>query len=106
MELTAAWQTEELPRERLTVADEREQILFYLVEVLYRVVPAFYEEIAQALEKLYGTEAGSARVPAIRPCRILGGRRHGRQPRRARQEHPRGAGAPAEIGRASCRERV
>src|SRR5204863_450224 len=58
MELTAAWQTEELPRERLTVADEREQILFYLVEVLYRVVPAFYEEIAQALEKLYGTNAG------------------------------------------------
>src|SRR5260370_29302194 len=57
MELTAAWQTEELPRERLTVADEREQILFYLVEILYRVVPAFYEEIAQALEKLYGTDA-------------------------------------------------
>ena len=28
MELTTAWQTEELPRERLTVADEREQILF------------------------------------------------------------------------------
>src|SRR5437660_226941 len=65
MELTAAWQTEELPRERLTVADEREQILFYLVEILYRVVPAFYEEIAQALEKLYGTEAGATRVPAI-----------------------------------------
>src|SRR5213595_2916800 len=65
MELTAAWQTEELPRERLTVADEREQILFYLVEVLYRVVPAFYEEIAQALEKLYGTDAGATRVPAI-----------------------------------------
>jgi len=65
MELTAAWQTEELPRERLTVADEREQILFYLVEILYRVVPAFYEEIAQALEKLYGTDAGATRVPAI-----------------------------------------
>jgi phosphoenolpyruvate carboxylase len=65
MELTAAWQTEELPRERLTVADEREQILFYLVEILYRVVPAFYEEIAQALEKLYGTNAGATRVPAI-----------------------------------------
>jgi phosphoenolpyruvate carboxylase len=63
MELTAAWQTEELPRERLTVADEREQILFYLVEILYRVVPAFYEEIGQALEKLYG--AGGGRVPSI-----------------------------------------
>ena len=66
MELTTAWQTEELPRERLTVADEREQILFYLVEILYRVVPAFYEEIAQALEKVYGAPAGSAaRLPAI-----------------------------------------
>jgi phosphoenolpyruvate carboxylase len=65
MELTTAWQTEELPRERLTAADEREQILFYLVEILYRVVPAFYEEIAQALAKVYGTRAAAARVPPI-----------------------------------------
>ncbi|HEY0767698.1 MAG TPA: phosphoenolpyruvate carboxylase [Steroidobacteraceae bacterium] len=65
MELTAAWQTEELPRERLTVADEREQILFYLVEILYRVIPAFYEEIAQALDKVYGANTGATRVPAI-----------------------------------------
>jgi len=65
VELTTAWQTEELPRERLTVADEREQILFYLVEILYRVVPAFYEEIAQALEKVYGLKAGAARVPPL-----------------------------------------
>jgi len=65
MELTTAWQTEELPRERLTVADEREQILFYLIEILYRVVPAFYEEVAQALEKVYGSKPGSARIPSI-----------------------------------------
>lgn len=65
LEMTAAWQTEELPRERLSVADEREQILFYLVEVLYQVVPAFYEEIAQALSKVYGNEAAQARVPPI-----------------------------------------
>ena len=65
MELTSAWQTEELPRARLTVADEREQILFYLLEVLYRVVPAFYEEIAQALEKVYGTNAGTLRLPSL-----------------------------------------
>jgi phosphoenolpyruvate carboxylase len=65
MELTTAWQTEELPRERLTVADEREQILFYLTEILYRVVPAFYEEIALALEKVYGSHADAARVPPI-----------------------------------------
>jgi phosphoenolpyruvate carboxylase len=64
MELTTAWQTEELPRERLTVADEREQILFYLTEILYRVVPAFYEEIALALEKVYGARP-SATLPPI-----------------------------------------
>ncbi len=65
LELTTAWQTEELPRERLTVADEREQILFYVLEILYRVVPAFYEEIAQALEKVYGAGAAAVRVPSI-----------------------------------------
>ena len=65
MELTSGWQTEELPRARLTVADEREQILFYFTDVLYRVVPAFYEEIGLALEKLYGGKGGAPRVLAI-----------------------------------------
>ena len=65
IEMTAGWQTEEHPRERLTVADEREQILFYLTDILYRVVPAFYEEIAQALEKLFGTPADSIELPPI-----------------------------------------
>ena len=65
MELTSGWQTEELPRARLTVADEREQLLFYFIEVLYRVVPAFYEEIAQALEKVFGAKPSAVRVPAI-----------------------------------------
>ena len=65
IELTAAWQTEEHPRERLTVADEREQVLFYLVEILYRVVPAFYEELAQALEKVYGVQADAIELPSI-----------------------------------------
>ncbi|MGH8303058.1 MAG: phosphoenolpyruvate carboxylase [Steroidobacteraceae bacterium] len=65
VELTTAWQTEELPRERLNVGDEREQVLFYLIEVLYRVVPAFYEEITQALEKHYAVPADSIDLPAI-----------------------------------------
>src|ERR1700733_3425123 len=64
-ELTAAWQTEDHPREKLTVADEREHVLFYLVEILYRVVPAFYDEIGQALEKLYGVPAESLELPTI-----------------------------------------
>jgi phosphoenolpyruvate carboxylase len=65
VELTTAWQTEELPRERLTVGDEREQALFYLTEILYRVVPEFYEEIAQALEKHFGVPADEIELPAI-----------------------------------------
>jgi phosphoenolpyruvate carboxylase len=64
-ELTAAWQTEDHPREKLTVSDEREHVLFYLVEILYRVVPAFYDEIAQGLEKLYGVPADSLELPTI-----------------------------------------
>jgi phosphoenolpyruvate carboxylase len=64
-EITAAWQTEDHPRERLTVADEREHVLFYLSEILYRVVPAFYEEIAEALGKLYGVDAEALELPAI-----------------------------------------
>jgi phosphoenolpyruvate carboxylase len=64
-ELTAGWQTEDHPREKLTVADEREHVLFYLTEVLYRVVPPFYEEIALALEKVFGVPADSIELPSL-----------------------------------------
>jgi len=64
-ELTVGWQTEDHPREKLTVADEREHVLFYLTEVLYRVVPPFYEEIALALEKVYGVPAESIELPSV-----------------------------------------
>src|SRR5262249_49749064 len=52
-ELTSGWQTEEHPRERLTVADEREHVLFYLSEVLYRILPGFYEELAEAINRAF-----------------------------------------------------
>jgi len=64
-EITTAWQTEDHPRERLTVADEREHVLFYLGEVLYRVVPDFYEEVGEALEKLYGVNPEALELPRI-----------------------------------------
>jgi len=64
-EITTGWQTEDHPRERLTVADEREHVLFYLAEILYRVLPTFYDEIAQALERLYGVQAEMLELPAI-----------------------------------------
>lgn len=64
-EITTGWQTEEHPRQRLTVADEREHVLFYLTEIIYRIVPAFYEEIESALERVFGAVPGSVEIPAI-----------------------------------------
>ncbi|MBK7251098.1 MAG: phosphoenolpyruvate carboxylase [Gammaproteobacteria bacterium] len=62
LELTTSWQTEDHPRERLTVADEREHVLFYLSEILYRILPTFYEEIALSLERLYGAAPETIRT--------------------------------------------
>lgn len=64
-ELTAGWQTEEHPRQRLTVADEREYALFHFAEVLYRIVPTFYEEIAAALRGLYGEDVSGIDPPTV-----------------------------------------
>jgi phosphoenolpyruvate carboxylase len=64
-EVTTEWQSEEHPRERLTVADEREHAIFYLAEILYRIVPAFYQEIAAALGKLYGAPPESLELPVM-----------------------------------------
>jgi phosphoenolpyruvate carboxylase len=64
-EVTIDWQTAEHPRERLTVADEREHAIFYLGEVLYRVVPAFYEELSRALAQAYGADAERIELPVL-----------------------------------------
>jgi phosphoenolpyruvate carboxylase len=64
-EVSIDWQTEEHPRERLTVADEREHAIFYLAEVLYRIVPAFYQEIAAGLARLYGVSPETIELPVI-----------------------------------------
>ncbi|HEY3730433.1 MAG TPA: phosphoenolpyruvate carboxylase [Steroidobacteraceae bacterium] len=64
-EVSTDWQTEEHPRDRLTVADEREHAIFYLGEILYRIVPAFYQEIAAALAKLYGASPETLELPVI-----------------------------------------
>jgi phosphoenolpyruvate carboxylase len=65
LEVTSIWQTEEHPREGLTVVDEREHVLFYLIDILYRVVPLFYEEIEAALANAYSVAAESLDVPNI-----------------------------------------
>jgi phosphoenolpyruvate carboxylase len=65
LEISSIWQTEEHPREELTIADEREHVLFYLIDILYRVVPVFYEEIEAALAIAYDVPVESLNVPNI-----------------------------------------
>jgi phosphoenolpyruvate carboxylase len=65
LQITSIWQTEEHPREGLTVSDEREHVLFYLIDILYRVVPLFYEEIEAALAKAFAVPVESLDVPSI-----------------------------------------
>ena len=54
MALSAGWQTAEASPVRPSVQDEREHVDFYLTNPLYRIVPALYESLAQALQETYG----------------------------------------------------
>ena len=64
-EITSGWQTADNSRERLTVADEREHVLFFIGEVLFQIVPSFYEEIEAALEEAYGPDSRRRELPEI-----------------------------------------
>lgn len=52
--ITSAWQTRLEPHSRTTVSDELDNILFYLTEILYRVVPVFYEFLDAAWKSQFG----------------------------------------------------
>ncbi|RPE75899.1 phosphoenolpyruvate carboxylase [Vulcaniibacterium tengchongense] len=60
--LTASWQTAESPPVKPSVADEFEHVGFYLSEVLYRVLPVFYELFEDALREHYPEAPGVAGV--------------------------------------------
>lgn len=62
MALTASWQTTDSSPSRPTVDDEREHVGFYLVQVLYRVIPVLYESLQQALRDTYGTTVALPRL--------------------------------------------
>ena len=78
--LTAAWQTAESPPERPTVADELEHVAYYLTDVLYRVLPVFYEEFAAALAAQWPGDAvertlhdAARHAPVLRFATWVGG---------------------------------
>jgi phosphoenolpyruvate carboxylase len=55
--VTSGWQTRTVSRERPTVADELDNVLFYLVEILYRMAPAYHESLQRALHEHYPDQA-------------------------------------------------
>ena len=55
-EITAAWQTDPHPSARPTVMDELENVVFYLSDIVYRIVPPFYEDLERAVRKTYDIE--------------------------------------------------
>ena len=62
---TTGWQTDEHPSEQMTVADELEHVLFFVTDVLYRATPPFYEDIRDAVNKIYGEEAKQLEIPIL-----------------------------------------
>ena len=72
LEIASAWQTEEQLPGRPTVGDEVEHVLFFLSDVLYRVVPSVHEELERALELAYGRPFVVER-PVVRFASWVGG---------------------------------
>ncbi|HEV8693552.1 MAG TPA: phosphoenolpyruvate carboxylase, partial [Lysobacter sp.] len=52
--LTTSWQTAEAPAAKPSVADEFQHVGYYLSEVLYRVLPVFFEVFEDVLRERYG----------------------------------------------------
>ncbi len=72
LEIASAWQTEEQLPERPTVGEEVEHVLFFLADVLFRVVPAVHEELERALEFAYQQPIRLER-PVVRFASWVGG---------------------------------
>src|SRR5690348_2316269 len=57
MALSSGWQTAEASPVRPTVQDEHHHVGFYLANPIYRIVPALFEALADALQTVYGVAA-------------------------------------------------
>lgn len=57
MALSAGWQTAEASLVRPNVQDEHHHVGFYLANPIYRIVPALFEALAEALQTVYGVAA-------------------------------------------------
>ncbi|HEX7080911.1 MAG TPA: phosphoenolpyruvate carboxylase [Gammaproteobacteria bacterium] len=65
LEMTTGWQTEEFAGEQMTLGDEAEHVLFFVTDVLYRMIPAFYESLESALSETFAERGVRVRVPIV-----------------------------------------
>ncbi len=65
LEVTTGWQTDEHPSEQMRVSDELEHVLFFLTDVLYRVIPPLYEDIEMAAKRVFGDGAADLQIPTL-----------------------------------------
>jgi phosphoenolpyruvate carboxylase len=74
MEMTTGWQTAESPEEGIRLRDEAEHVLFFLTDVLYRMIPPFYEGLESALATTFPEHGARMRFPPlVRFCSWVGG---------------------------------
>ena len=65
LEMTTGWQTEEHPGERMSVGDEAEHVLFFLTDVLYRMIPPFYEMVSDSVRNIYPELSKRLHIPTF-----------------------------------------
>ncbi len=63
--ITSGWQTQLHPHERPTVSAEMEHVLFYLTDVLYRIIPPFYEHLREAMVDHFDIDGEALRMPVM-----------------------------------------
>lgn len=65
MEMTTGWQTEEHPETPMRVGDEAEHVLFFLTNILYRMIPPFYEGLGDAFATVFPEHGNRIRPPTL-----------------------------------------
>ena len=65
LEITSLWQTEEHPDARRTIHNELEHVLFYITDILYLIIPPFYEVLEDTLNQVYGTPDTEWELPPL-----------------------------------------
>ena len=66
LEMTTGWQTAERPLDGgIRLRDQAEHVLFFLTDVLYRMIPPFYESLESAVAATFPDTGASVRLPAM-----------------------------------------